>query len=182
LKGGVKVEKSATRTADQPAARDREVASRFLELLGTMKRYVRERLPPLAEGGMSEERFRTLLTLRYYGKGYLKTLAAHDGLSSSALCTMLNRMVEENLAARTEDPDDRRNVSYELTTAGSARLEGELERRAELVRGGLGRMGDAEKARFARAIETVRAGVEKLKSPERSYPTKRARMEAESWQ
>ena len=176
------MEKSATRTADQPAARDREVASRFLELLGTMKRYVRERLPPLAEGGMSEERFRTLLTLRYYGKGYLKTLAAHDGLSSSALCIMLNRMVEENLAARTEDPDDRRNVSYELTTAGSARLEGELERRAELVRGGLGRMGDAEKARFARAIETVRAGVEKLKSPEQTYPQKRARKEAEAWQ
>jgi DNA-binding MarR family transcriptional regulator len=78
---------------------------------------------------------------------------------------MLNRMVDERLAARTEDPDDRRNVSYELTAAGSARLEAELERRAELVRDGLGRMGDAEKARFARAIETVLAGVEKLKGP-----------------
>ena len=128
-----------------------------------MKRYVRERLPPLAEGGMSEERFRTLVTLRYYGKGYLRTLAAHDGLSSSALCIMLNRMVEEGLAARAEDPDDRRNVSYELTNAGSARLEAEFGRRAELVRAGLRRMGEGEKARFARAIETVLAGVEKLK-------------------
>jgi DNA-binding MarR family transcriptional regulator len=164
-KGGMKVEKSLARTAHQPAAGDREVASRFLELLGTMKRYVRERLPPLAEGGMSEERFRTLLTLRYYGKGYLKTLAAHDGLSSSALCIMLNRMVEEKLAARTEDPDDRRNVSYELTPAGGDRLDAELERRAELVRGGLGRMGGSERARFARAIEIVLAGVEKMKSP-----------------
>ncbi|MFI5369291.1 MAG: MarR family winged helix-turn-helix transcriptional regulator [Spirochaetia bacterium] len=176
------MEKESTRTANRPAGRDGEVASRFLELLGTMKRYVRERLPPLADGGMSEERFRTLLTLRYYGKGYLKTLAAHDGLSSSALCIMLNRMVEEKLAARTEDPDDRRNVSYELTPAGSARLEAEFERRAELVRSGLGRMGDAERARFARAIETVMAGVEKLKSPERPSPAKKARREAESWQ
>jgi DNA-binding MarR family transcriptional regulator len=112
---------------------------------------------------MSEERFRTLLTLRYYGKGYLKTLAAHDGLSSSALCIMLNRMVEEGLAARTEDPDDRRNVFYELTPAGAARLRAELERRTELIRGNLASLGAAEKARFARAMGTVLAGVEKLK-------------------
>ena len=162
-KAGGKMGKSPTRPAREQAARDREVASRFLELMGAMKRYVRERLPPLAEGGMSEERFRTLVTLRYYGKGYLRTLAAHDGLSSSALCIMLNRMVEEGLAARTEDTDDRRNVSYELTAAGTARLEGEFERRTELVRIGLGRMGYVERDRFADAIETVLAGVAKLK-------------------
>jgi DNA-binding MarR family transcriptional regulator len=151
------------RTARGNAVRDGEVARRFLELLGAMKRHVRERLPSLAEGGMSEERFRTLLTLRYYGKGYLRTLAAHDGLSSSALCIMLNHMVDEGLAARTEDPDDRRNVSYELTAAGGARLEAEFQRRTELVRAGICRMGDAEKRRFARAIEVVQSGVEKLK-------------------
>lgn len=145
---------------------DSEVASRFLELLGTMKRYVRERLPPLAEGAMSEERFRTLLTLRYYGKGYLKTLAEHDRLSSSALCIMLNRMVEDGFAARTEDTDDRRNVFYQLTPSGAARLKAELERRTDLIHASLGRLSSSEKARFARAIETVLAVVEKLKGPE----------------
>jgi len=160
------VAKSTTRPAREQAAHDREAAGRFLELLGAMKRYVRERLPPLSEGGMSEERFRTLLTLRYYGKGYLRTLAAHDGLSSSALCIMLNRMVDEGLAARTEDPDDRRNVSYELTAAGAAKLEAEFGRRTEVVRAGLARMGGAERVRFASAIETVLAGVEKLKGPQ----------------
>jgi DNA-binding MarR family transcriptional regulator len=147
-------------------ARGREMAGRFLELLGAMKRYVRELLPPLAEGGMSEERFRTLVTLRYYGKGYLKTLAVHDGLSSSALCTMLNRMVEEGLAAREGDPDDRRNVSYELTAAGTARLEAEIERRTELICGALNQMGNAEKARFAGAIETILSGIARLTGAE----------------
>jgi DNA-binding MarR family transcriptional regulator len=131
-----------------------------------MKKYVREQLPPLSEGGMSEERFRTLLTLRYYGKGYLRTLAAHDGLSSSALCIMLNRMVEEGFAARAEDPDDRRNVFYELTAPGAARLKAEIGRRTDLIHDNLGRLGNAEKARFARAIETVLAGVAKLKGTE----------------
>ena len=140
---------------------DRRVAGRFLELLGAMKRCMRERLP--ADGGMTEERFRTLLTLRFYGKGYLRTLAAHDGLSSSALCIMLNRMVEEGLAARAEDPGDRRNVNYELTSGGSARLDAELQRRADAVGEAIGRMAEADKNRFARAIDTVLAGVEKLK-------------------
>jgi len=142
---------------------DRALARRFLELLGAMKRYVREQLPPPGEEGMSEERFRTFLTLRFYGKGYLKTLAAHDGLSSSALCIMLNRLVEEGFAARAEDPENRRNVFYELTSSGTARLQAELERRTDLIHGNLARLGEAEKARFAGAIETVLSGVEKLK-------------------
>jgi MarR family transcriptional regulator, organic hydroperoxide resistance regulator len=155
--------KGATVPVRRPTAQDLEVAGRFLELLGAMKRYVRERLPLPADGGMSEERFRTLITLRSYGKGYLRTLAAHDGLSSSALCIMLNRLVDEGLAARAEDPGDRRNVSYELTPAGAGRLEGELQRRTELVRAGVLRMGEDERDLFAGAIETVLAGVEKLK-------------------
>jgi DNA-binding MarR family transcriptional regulator len=160
------VRKGSTSSAREGRVRDREVASRFLELLGAMKRYVREQLPLLAGGGMSDERFRTLLTLRYYGKGYLKTLATHDGLSSSALCIMLNRMVEEGFAARTEARNDRRNVSYELTASGAARLNAEIDRRTELICGALVRMGENEKARFRRAIETILSGIAKLSGSE----------------
>jgi len=156
----------STRSSREKKVGDREVAGRFLELLGAMKRYVRELLPPLAGGGMSEERFRTLLTLKFYGKGYLKTLAMHDGLSSSALCIMLNRMVEEGFAARTGDQNDRRNVSYELTASGTARLNAEIERRTELICGALVRMGIAEKARFAGAIETILSGIARLTGTE----------------
>ncbi len=158
--------KATARPSPEAGALDREVAGRFLELLGAMKRYVREQLPPPAGGGMSEERFRTLLTLRYHGKGYLKTLAAHDGLSSSALCIMLNRMVEEGFASREGNPDDRRNVSYELTAAGNARLNAEIERRTELVCGALDRLGMPEKKRFADAIETILEGIARLSAAE----------------
>jgi hypothetical protein len=50
-------------------------------------------------------------------KGLSEDPCPHDGLSSSALCVMLNRMVEEGFAAREGDPDDRRGVSYELTAS-----------------------------------------------------------------
>lgn len=142
--------------------RDRTLAGRFLELLGAMKRYIREQLPSPAGDGMSEERFRTLLTLKYYGKGYLKTLAAHDGVSSSALCIMLNRMVEEGFAVRIGDQYDRRNVSYELTDAGALRLTVEIERQTDQICTALDGMGSDEKSRFGSAIETLLSGIDSL--------------------
>jgi len=151
-----------SRSSRHGRASDRALAGRFLELLGAMKRYVREQLPPVSGDGMSEERFRTLLTLKYYGKGYLKTLAAHDGVSSSALCVMLNRVVEEGYAVRSEDREDRRNVSYELTAAGTQRLTAEIERRTDLVCAALDRMGEEKKSRFGGAIETLLAGIAEL--------------------
>lgn len=155
-------EKASPDASREQKARDRELASRFLELLGAMKRYVREHLPSLAGDGMSEERFRTLLTLKYHGKGYLKTLAAYDGVSSSALCIMLNHMVEEGFAARTGDQDDRRNVAYELTDAGAQRLTAEIERRTDHICAALDQMGSDEKSRFGGAIETLLAGIDSL--------------------
>jgi DNA-binding MarR family transcriptional regulator len=142
---------------------DRRTASRFLELLGAMKRYAREELPPFPERGMSEEKFRSLLGLRLLGRAPLKSLAAHDGLSASAQCIMLNRLVEEGFAERTADPRDRRSVFYELNDSGLALLNAEIARRTDLLSSSLDRLGKSEKARFARAIETLLAGVAKLR-------------------
>jgi DNA-binding MarR family transcriptional regulator len=159
-----------TRSPRKQKSHDRVLAGRYLELLGAMKRHVREQLPASASKKLSEERFRTLLALRYYGKGYLKTLAMHDGLSSSALCIMLNHMVSEGLAARTEDREDRRNVSYELTASGVGLLSAEIERRTGLICKALNRMGAAEKTRFAKAIETILSGIATLRGTDQAGP------------
>jgi DNA-binding MarR family transcriptional regulator len=147
---------------------DRRTAGRFLELLGAMKRYVREELPPFPERGMSEEKFRSLLSLRLLGRSPLKSLAEHDGLSSSAKCIMLNRLVEEGFAARADDPRDRRNVFYELTGPGLVLLNAEIDRRSALLGSRLDVLGKGGKARFARAVETLLAGVSKLRSAGRN--------------
>jgi DNA-binding MarR family transcriptional regulator len=143
---------------------DWRTASRFLELLGAMKRYVREELPPFPERGMSEQKFRTLLSLRLLGGSPLKSLAAHDGLSSSAQCIMLNRLVAEGFAERAADPRDRRSVFYALTDSGLVLLNAEIARRTDLLSSRLDRLGMTEKARFARAIETLLKGLARLRS------------------
>lgn len=141
---------------------DRLLAERFMELFRSMKRYIREEVAPISEMGMSEERIRCLAALRYLGKSRLKSLAAYDGLSTPAQCLMLNQLVQEGLAARSDDTEDRRNVFYELTKTGLALLNSELARRTDFLCGRLSRLGGTEKASFAKAIETVLAGVQKL--------------------
>lgn len=141
---------------------DRLLAERFMELFRSMKRYIREEVAPISETGMSEERIRCLAALRYLGKSRLKSLAAYDGLSAPAQCLMLNQLVQEGLAARSDDTVDRRNVFYELTETGLALLNSELARRTEFLCRRLSRLADAEKASFAKAVEKVLVGVQKL--------------------
>ncbi len=142
----------------------RKTAGRFLELLGAMKRFVREEIPLLPDRGMSDEKFRSLLGLRFLGRSPLKTLAAHDGLSASAQCIMLNRLVDGGYAERTGDPKDRRNAFYEMTPTGRDLLRAEIARRTGIVAAHLEGFTAAERERFARGIESVFAGLEKLRA------------------
>lgn len=143
---------------------DRLVVERFTELVRSLKRFVREDIAPFSEAGLTEERIRCLAAMRCLGKSQLKSLAVYDGLSPSAQCIMLNQLVREGLVTRSDDPEDRRNVFYELTASGRALLSSEMARRTEFFRGRLSRFGSAEKASFARAIEKVLAGLQKLAS------------------
>lgn len=142
----------------------RKTAGRFLELLGAMKRYVREEIPPLPDRGMSEEKFRSLLGLRFLGRSPLKTLAAHDGLSASAQCIMLNRLVDEGYAERTGDAQDRRSTFYALTRPGLDLLKAEIARRTGIVAARMDGLSKAERERFARGIESVFAGLQRLRA------------------
>ncbi len=154
---------SRGKKADSEPSADRETARRFLELLGTMKRYVREELPPFPERGMTEEKFRSLLSLRLLGRSPLKSLAAHDGLSASAQCIMLSRLVAEGFAERANDPGDRRSALYNLTDSGLVLLNAEIARRTDLLYEKLGRLTPKERRDMARAVETLLAGLARLR-------------------
>lgn len=153
---------TTTRRLHDHANADRVLAERFMELFRSMKRYIREDVAAASRTGASEGRMRCLAALRFLGKSRLKTLASYDGLSTSAQCLMLNQLVLEGLAARSDDQEDRRNVYYEITRAGLALLNAELARRTDIICGRLRRLAGAEKKDFAKAIDTMLAGVQRL--------------------
>ncbi len=141
---------------------DEEIARRILEVFRAMKRYLRGEFPPFSESGMSEEKLRCVAALRFLGKSHLKSLAAYDGLSPSSQCIMLNQLVRDGFVSRADDPADRRNVFYALTEKGKALADAARARRLRLLCERLANLGEAEKTRFAQALATVMAGVEKL--------------------
>jgi DNA-binding MarR family transcriptional regulator len=153
---------SGVRTRTGPRERDEETARRILELFRTMKRYIRWEFPPVSPKGLSEEKLRCMAALRFLGKSHLKALAAYDALSPSSQCIMLTQLVQEGFVSRSEDSEDRRNVFYELTDTGLSIVDSALAGRITMICERLVRLGETEKSRFASALATVIAGVEKL--------------------
>jgi len=159
-----KIEKKAA--FRQGVRGDREIARSFLELFRSMKRYVREEMPPSSEKGLSEEKIRCLGALRFLGKSHLKSLAAYDGLSASSQCIMLNQLVRDGFVSRSDDLADRRNVFYELTDGGLELVNAVLAVRVKFLCERLARLSQIEKAHFASALAVVLSTVDKLKSME----------------
>jgi DNA-binding MarR family transcriptional regulator len=128
-----------------------------------MKCYVREEFPPFEKKGLSEEKLRCLGALRFLGKSHLKSLAAYDGLSPSSQCIMLNQLVTDRLVSRSDDPADRRNVFYELTSCGLDVVDVALAVRIDFLCNRLARLSEKEKLRFANALAFVLSCVNTLR-------------------
>jgi DNA-binding MarR family transcriptional regulator len=71
------------------------------------------RLPEL-----SVPQFRTLALLNFNAKTCLSTVADYIGSSLPAASRMVDGLVAKNLVARTPCPDDRRQISLQLTPLG----------------------------------------------------------------
>jgi DNA-binding MarR family transcriptional regulator len=79
-----------------------------------MRKMMREhRLPEL-----SVPQFRTLALLSFDTKTCLSTVADYIGSSLPAASRMVDGLVAKNLVARTPCPDDRRQISLQLTPLG----------------------------------------------------------------
>lgn len=129
-----------------------------------MKRYARETLSAPSELGITDEKFRTLLSLKLLGKPALKAIAAHDGLSASAQCIMLDRLVADGFAAREQDVADRRRVIYSLTGKGREMLNNEIERRTDLLADQLALLAKRDREKLAVAVETLIDGLVRLRA------------------
>jgi DNA-binding MarR family transcriptional regulator len=79
-----------------------------------IRKMMREhRLPEL-----SVPQFRTLALLNFNAKTCLSTVADYIGSSLPAASRMVDGLVAKNLVARTPCPDDRRQISLQLTQLG----------------------------------------------------------------
>lgn len=82
---------------------------------------------------LTTKQFFTLEQVSKYDKIKLKDLSKDMYVSTSSLCILLNKMVEQGYAFREEDEKDRRNTFYGLTEEGKEVLELEEDRIAESI-------------------------------------------------
>lgn len=77
---------------------------------------------------LTEKQFFALISLANHKKIELKNLSRELHVSTSSLCILLNKMVEQNYVYRQEDTRDRRNTFYGITEKGEEVIGSEIEK------------------------------------------------------
>ncbi|MFH1632768.1 MAG: MarR family transcriptional regulator [Chloroflexota bacterium] len=94
---------------------------RWIEI--SMRRSMRNFLRYARESGLSMSQFGTLFHLHRMGHSGVTDLADHLDVTSAAVSQMLERLVQQELILRSEDPHDRRVKHIVLTDQGRQVLE-----------------------------------------------------------
>jgi DNA-binding MarR family transcriptional regulator len=115
---------SGTRPGD--AADRAGLIDRLAELQrGFGRFFARDRSMPLMASTLTMQQLKVVMFLSFRGSASGQELARHLGVGLATVTGIVDRVVAQGLAARREDPNDRRIRRVELTEAGR-RLTAEI--------------------------------------------------------
>ena len=94
-----------------------------------MRRSMRDFIHFIKETGLSTTQLNTLMRLYYHGACPVSEIGDHLGITKAATSQMVQRLVEQGLLERSEDPTDRRVKQLTLTAEGRALIDQGIEAR-----------------------------------------------------
>ena len=97
----------------------------------------------------------SMFRLHYRGACGVTNLGEEMGVSSAAASQLLDKMVQQGLATRIEDPDDRRSKRISLTDAGNALVNQAIEARQGWMQPLVAQLNPAEQAEVERALRML---------------------------
>ncbi len=107
-----------------------EVTGRLEKLLETfMRRSMHNFILTAKERGLSMSQIGALFAIHRKGSCGVSDIGDHLGITAAATSQMLNRLVDQDLIERTEDPVDRRLKRIVLTAAGTQTLQDSVRAR-----------------------------------------------------
>ncbi len=118
----------------------------------SMHRSMRNFLRYARKSGLSMSHLGAMFHIHRMGSCGVTDLGDHLGVTSAASSQMLERLVQQELILRTEDPKDRRVKQIVLTDKGSLVLKEGIRARRDWVDGLAQTLSDNEK-------ETIMAGL-----------------------
>ncbi|CAK7008532.1 MAG: hypothetical protein PEPC_00340 [Peptostreptococcus russellii] len=108
------------------------------------------------------KQFFTLEQMKKYDKIELKNLSKDLYVSTSSLCILLNKMVDNDYVFREEDPKDRRNTFYGMTEKGREVLAEEEDRIASVLVQNMNGFDEKFKKNLEKSLMVLIKAAEKL--------------------
>lgn len=132
-----------------------------------MRRLTEQHAPDFLEIAVTMPQAKVLYLVGAAGQLRMSALAARLGVALSTVSGLVDRLVEQGLLDRRDDPADRRQVVLSLTGAGVAFLERFRELNARQLRQLLARLADDELDAVRRALDHLdRAAAELTTTPD----------------
>jgi DNA-binding MarR family transcriptional regulator len=117
------------------------------------------------KSGLSMSHFGALFHIQHRGSSGVTELGDHLGVTSAASSQMLERLVQQELILRSEDPDDRRVKQIVLTDKGSRVLEEGIRARQGWLDDLAKTLSDDEKETIMGTLEILIDKVKNIKQP-----------------
>lgn len=131
----------------------------------SMHRSMRSFIQYARKNGLSMSHLGALFHLHRMGQCGVTELGDHLDVTSAAASQMLDRLVQQQLILRTEDPGDRRVKQIVLTDEGNRILEGGFSARQRWLEDLAETLSDDEKETIIKALNILIAKMNHLKQP-----------------
>lgn len=130
-----------------------------------MQRSMRDFMGYLRESGLSMSQMAALFQIRRRGSRGITDLGEDLGVTSSAASQLLERLVQQGLVLRSEDPSDRRVKQVALTDKGLQVLQESIRARETWLSELAGTLSDSEKESVIAALDILTDRANQLSQP-----------------
>jgi len=111
---------------------------------------------------LSNSQLGALMRLYYHGDCPISNIGDNLGITAAAASQMVDRLVQNGLLQRDEDPDDRRVKRVTLTTKGNALVQEGVEARLKWLRDLETALPEAKRREIITSLSTLTAIAEEL--------------------
>jgi DNA-binding MarR family transcriptional regulator len=132
-----------------------DYAARFHAAMEQLWRKMNQDLSVLGKLGVTPPQLYMMFVLREKGQCKVTTLAEHMGVRPSAITVMIDRLVQQGLARRNHDEQDRRVVMLAISEQGERVLSEFEEGRNEIMRNYFAKLEPGEVEQMVRILEKL---------------------------
>lgn len=139
-----------------------QLVSENMQILARLSR----RLQSVFEYGSKKSRQQMSFLIRLYlvGRIKLKDFANREAISTAGLCGILRKLEQAKLVVRSDDPNDHRDVWYEVSKSGKNLAEKLIDKRVSALSELCKVLPEEEEDKLAESMRTVNEILKKMEA------------------